>query len=107
MKLYMLVFYVPKNFCDEVKNAVFEAGGGRLGNYEACCWQVKGEGQFRPLSGSHPFMGETGKVEYVPEYKVELVCASEVLDAVLTALKSAHPYETPAYVYWEVQAGNG
>ena len=58
------MFYVPTANAETVKNAVFEAGGGRIGNYDRCCWQTTGTGQFRPLAGSQPFLGEAGVEEH-------------------------------------------
>ena len=76
---------------------MFEAGAGRVGNYDCCAWQTRGEGQFRPLDGSTPFLGNQGQIETVIEYKLELVCEEPCLKAVIAALKRAHPYEEVAY----------
>ena len=76
---------------------MFEAGAGRVGNYDCCAWQTRGEGQFRPLDGSTPFLGNKGQIETVIEYKLELVCEEPCLKAVIAALKRAHPYEEVAY----------
>ena len=100
--LWKFVFYVPADYADQVKEAVFEAGAGRIGNYDHCCWSVEGRGQFRPLEGSSPFVGERGAVESVIEAKVEMVCEGCDLPAVLKAFLDAHPYETPAYQYWQI-----
>lgn len=95
--MYKLCFYVPESHLESVKAAVFAAGAGRIGAYEACCWQIKGQGQFRPLPGSNPFIGNHDELETVAEYRVELVCADEHIHAAVAALKQAHPYEEPAY----------
>ena len=100
--MYMLVFYVPPSHLDDVKEAVFAAGGGRIGNYDRCCWQTLGRGQFRPLPGSAPFVGRQGDVETCDEVRVELVCLEDCLENVLNALRASHPYETPAYACWSV-----
>lgn len=92
-----LCFYVPEAQLDRVKNAVFAAGAGRIGNYEHCCWQTLGEGQFRPLPGSKPYLGQQDELTTVAEYKVELLCAENLITAVIKALKQAHPYEEPAF----------
>ena len=76
---------------------MFEAGAGRVGNYDRCAWQTRGEGQFRPLDGSRPFFGNQGQIETAIEYKLELVCEEPCLKAVVAALKRAHPYEEVAY----------
>ncbi|AUG00504.1 NGG1p interacting factor NIF3 [Pseudomonas sp. 09C 129] len=101
--MYKLSFFVPPSHVDVVKNAVFAAGGGRIGAYDQCAWQVLGQGQFRPLDGSQPFLGQTGLVEQVQEWKVELVVADELIHSVVMALKQSHPYETPAYEVWRLE----
>ena len=94
--------YIPKSHLATVKAAIFAAGAGKIGQYDCCSWETAGRGQFRPLEGSSPFLGELEKVEYVDEVKLETVCSPEHIDKVITALKKAHPYETPAFHYWEV-----
>lgn len=95
-RMFKLCFYVPATHVEQVKQAVFAAGAGRIGDYEHCAWQVLGEGQFRPLAGSHAFIGTQDVLEVVSEYRVELVCAAEAIDAAVAALRQAHPYEEPA-----------
>ena len=101
--MYKLSFFVPTSHVEDVKSAVFAAGGGRIGAYDHCAWQVLGLGQFRPLDGSQPFIGEAGQVEQVEEWKVELVVSDELIRAVVLALKQSHPYETPAYEVWRLE----
>ncbi|WP_267273377.1 NGG1p interacting factor NIF3 [Pseudomonas putida] len=100
--MYKLAFFVPVSHVEVVKAAVFAAGGGRIGDYDHCAWQTLGQGQFRPLDGSQPFLGQTGQVEVVEEWKVELVVADELIVQVVAALKQSHPYETPAYEVWRL-----
>jgi len=102
--MYKICFYVPQSHLDIVKQALFAAGAGRIGDYDCCAWQVLGEGQFRALDGSDPYIGQQGQVEKVSEYKVELVCANENINAAIDALKEAHPYEEPAYDVWELSS---
>lgn len=92
-----LVFYVPHSHLEAVKAALFTAGAGRIGNYDCCAWQTEGVGQFRPLPGSKPFLGQVNQTERVQEWKVELACDEAHLPAALAALRKAHPYETPAF----------
>jgi len=103
--LYQLVTYIPETHLSRVKEALFQAGAGRLGNYDRCCWCTPGEGSFRPLEGSNPFLGKPGKEEQVPEIRLECVVTQDVLDSVIQALKEAHPYETPAFSYWRINEG--
>lgn len=98
--MYQLVFYVPTEDAEAVKQAVFAAGAGRLGNYEHCCWQVEGVGQFRPLAGANPAIGELDQLEKVPELRVEMICEDADVKAVVEAFKKAHPYEEPAFSVW-------
>ncbi len=101
MDFFKLEFYVPETHLEEVKTALFEAGAGRIGDYDCCCWETCGQGQFRPLDGSNPFIGEPGRIETVIEYKVEMVCAVELIENVIKVLRATHPYEEPAYSYWK------
>ena len=100
---HILIFYVPEDHVETVKHAVFAAGGGRLGNYDSCCWQTSGTGQFRPLAGSSPYIGKHDELEKAREIRVEMICAESCLQDTLAALKESHPYETPAFAHWPVQ----
>ena len=100
--MHKLCFFVPATHVEQVKDAVFEAGAGRIGDYERCSWQTLGEGQFRPLAGARPFIGAVGEVERVPEYKVELVVEDALVAPVVAALRAAHPYEEPAFELWRL-----
>lgn len=100
--MYKLCFFVPKSHLASVKDALFEQGAGQLGDYERCAWQVLGQGQFRPLVGSIPFLGEVGDNHGVDEYRVEMVVTTERIKAVLESLLSVHPYQQPAYEYWQI-----
>ena len=95
--MYKICVYVPENSVETVKQALFDACAGRIGNYDSCCWQTKGVGQFRPLPGSNPAIGSLDVVEHVAEVKIELVCEDELVEAAVRAMKDAHPYEEPAY----------
>ena len=88
-----LCFYVPKGAADRVKAAVFAAGAGHIGNYDQCCWQTEGLGQFRPNDHAQPAIGTAGALSTVIELKIEIICAANKIHAVIAALKQAHPYE--------------
>ncbi len=102
--MYQLVFYVPASHLESVKSALFNAGAGRIGDYDNCAWQSLGTGQFRPLEASNPFIGSINQVETVAEYKVEMVCAAQNIKPVLQALLASHPYQTPAYSVFEMKS---
>lgn len=95
--MYKLCFYVPESHLEIVKQAMFKTGAGKIGDYDQCCWQVLGQGQFRPLPGSNPFLGSRNELETVAEYRVEMVCEDAIVAAAVAALREAHPYEEPAY----------
>jgi hypothetical protein len=95
--MYQLIFFLPEDHAEAVKTALFEAGAGAFNNYDRCSWETKGTGQFRPLEDSNAFIGSRGRLERIPELRVEMMCRDEILEAALKALKDAHPYEEPAY----------
>ena len=95
--MYKLSFYVPEPALESVKSALFEAGAGKIGLYDQCCWQTKGRGQFRPLPGSDPAIGAREILTTLDEWKVELVCEDTLIKSVVSVLKKAHPYEEFAY----------
>ena len=95
--MYKLVVFVGADALESVKKALFEAGGGRIGNYDCCCFVSRGEGQFRPLEGSNPYVGSEGKVQVEEEFRLEAVVEDEKIRAVVDAVVAVHPYETPAY----------
>ena len=100
--MFKICVYVPENSVEKVKRALFEAGAGRIGNYDSCCWQTVGIGQFRPLKGSNPALGSLNEVEHVSEVKIELVCADDLVKPAIKAMRLAHPYEEPAFDVWEL-----
>lgn len=83
---------------------MFAVGAGRIGDYEACCFTTRGQGQFRPLQGANPHLGRIGALETVAELKIELVCQEELIDAAVAALRRAHPYEEPALEAWRIES---
>lgn len=101
--MHKLTVYVPETHVEAVKEALFAAGAGRYAAYDRCCWQVLGQGQFRPLPGSDPFLGRVGAEERVPEYRLEMVCPDEARAAVTSALRAAHPYEEPAFDFVRIE----
>lgn len=100
--MYKLTVFVPDSALQQVKSALFAAGAGKIGDYEQCCWQVQGIGQFMPLAGSTPHIGTQDSLEKVDEWRVEMVVAEAHITDVISTLKQAHPYETPAYDVIEV-----
>ncbi len=105
-QMYKLVVFVPKEHVNKLADAIFNAGAGAIGNYSNCGFQTEGKGSFLPLKGANPAIGTTGKIEYVDEIKLESVVPPDKIEAVIEAMKKAHPYEEPAYdVFGHCQMG--
>jgi hypothetical protein len=92
-----LVVFVPPDALDVVRDAVFAAGAGRIGDYERCSWYAEGTGTFRGGAATNPAVGEAGREERVPELRLETVFPEERHEEVVAALRRAHPYEEPAF----------
>jgi hypothetical protein len=92
-----LVVFVPREALESVRDALFAAGAGRIGNYERCSWYTAGTGTFRAGEGSDPSIGERGREERVSELRLETVYPEDRHDEVIAALRGAHPYEEPAF----------
>jgi hypothetical protein len=88
---------VPTEALEATRDAVFEAGGGRIGEYERCSWYTPGTGTFLGGEETDPAIGERGREEHVPELRVETVVPDELVEEAVEALRRAHPYEEPAY----------
>jgi len=95
--MYKLSYFVPKEAKEKTKEALFHAGAGKFNNYDCCSFESEGVGQFRPLDGAKPYLGTHNKIEYVKEYKVEMICKDELIKKAVKTLKEAHPYEEVAY----------
>jgi structural toxin protein (hemagglutinin/hemolysin) RtxA len=95
--MYQLYLYVPESHKEAVKEACFAASAGAIGAYSHCSWEVRGTGQFLPGEKSNPFLGQTGRLQTEPEYRVEMVVDDQYKEAVIMALRNAHPYEEPAF----------
>jgi hypothetical protein len=92
-----LVVFVPAEALDAVRDALFEAGAGRIGDYERCSWYTAGTGTFLGGEETSPAVGARGQEEHVPELRLETVFPEERHEDVITALRRAHPYEEPAF----------
>lgn len=91
------MWFVPREALEATRDAVFEAGGGRVGDYERCSWYASGTGTFLGGEGTDPTLGERGREERVPELRVETLVPGDRVEAVVAALLEAHPYEEVAY----------
>jgi hypothetical protein len=97
-----LVVFVPESALDAVRDALFAAGAGRIGDYERCSWYTAGTGTFLGGETTDPSIGEAGREERVPELRLETVFPAERQPEVVAALRAAHPYEEPAFDVYEL-----
>jgi hypothetical protein len=95
--MYKLIFYIPAQNKEEVKNALFAIGVGKFNNYDKCSFETLGTGQFRPINNAKPFLGQVDTVELVQEYKIEMICEDSLIKKAVEVLKQSHPYEEVAY----------
>ncbi len=95
--LCKIATFVPGLLVQKVREAMFDAGAGKIGNYDACSFNSEGYGSFRAGENTHPFVGQQHTIHYEPEVKLEVIAPRYKLSEVIEALKSAHPYEEPAY----------
>ncbi len=96
-RLSKIVVFVPEESLEKMIEAISEAGAGHIGTYSHCSFRTPGLGTFLPLEGANPYVGSVGKLETVPEIRLEMVCEKHVRDNALAAMLAAHPYEVPAY----------
>lgn len=91
-----IVVTVPVADADKVRQAIGEAGGGKIGKYSFCSFTVRGVGRFLPGDGAHPAIGEIGKIEEVEEERIEISCDDARVAPVVAAIRRVHSYEEPA-----------
>jgi hypothetical protein len=94
---HKLVWFVPREALDATREAVFAAGAGVIGNYTHCSWYTEGTGTFLGGEGTKPAVGQAGREERVAELRVETLVPDGLVEAVVAALREAHPYEEPAF----------
>jgi dinuclear metal center YbgI/SA1388 family protein len=99
-----IVVFVPREAAERVRQALSEAGAGRIGDYDQASFSAPGEGRFRPLEGADPAIGEVGRAEVVDEIRIETVCPRRLREWAVAAMVAAHPYEEPAYDVIELAA---
>lgn len=110
--LLKMVTFVPIEQADKVKNALFEAGCGNIGNYDSCSYNIVGEGTFRANENANPFCGKIGEVHQEKEVRIEMILPFFKKNSALKALYNSHPYEEPAFDFYQLnnswsQAGAG
>lgn len=101
--LFKLVVYVPATHLEEVRAAICIAGAGNIGKYADCTFRARGTGTFRPGQDTNPFIGKTGILEEVDEFRLETIIYEQDLKQVLSSMHQAHPYEEVAYDLYRLE----
>ena len=105
-KLLKLVTYIPESHLEKVRNAIFEAGAGFIGNYDQCGFTTSGNGSFRANANAKPFVGQKGKIHFENENRFETILFAHIKEKVVKALLNAHPYEEVAYDLYALENSN-
>lgn len=96
-KLKKVVTFCPTNHTDTVREAMFHAGAGHIGDYDSCSYNIAGKGSFRALEGTNPYVGKKGEIHFEEEMRIETIVPDFLVKKVLSAMLDAHPYEEVAY----------
>lgn len=96
VKKVKIIVTIPKDFVNKVRNVICEAGGGVIGNYTHCSISTQCIGTFKPNNNASPYIGESNKLEFVEEEKLEIVCDVDKVKKIISKLREVHPYEEPA-----------
>ena len=102
MSNYKVVVTVPEDEADKLREAISNAGGGKVGNYTHCSFSIKGTGRFLPTDGAYPTIGQVGQPEEVIEERIEITCDGEIVKAVVATIREVHSYEEPAIDVYEL-----
>lgn len=102
-KLVKIAVFVPETHADNVREAMSQQGAGHIGDYSHCTFQSAGQGTFKPLEGTDPYIGSQGSLEFVDEVKLETIIPEKDLPSVVEAMIAAHPYEEAAYDLYPVE----
>lgn len=105
-RIRRLITFCPESHSDDVRDAMFEAGGGTIGNYDECSFNTMGTGTFRPKEGADPYAGEIGKQQFEKEVKIEIIYPDYIESRIVKALKDTHPYEVVAYDILKLENAN-
>ncbi len=101
--LEKIVVFVPDNYAQQVREAMFEAGAGQVGNYDNCSYNIIGEGSFRAGKNTNPFCGEIGKIHFEKETRIETIYPKYLRNKTINAILKSHPYEEVAYDIYKLE----
>jgi hypothetical protein len=103
MKNVKFVVFVPISHADIVRQALGEAGTGKIGNYDFCSFSSRGIGRFRGNDKSNPVIGKVGEYESVEEERIEVIVPKEILEEIIKKVKAVHPYEEVAFDIYPIE----
>lgn len=103
MDVYKTTVNTPINSCNKVRQAMGKAGAGAFGEYLHCSFSVRGVGRSIPSNKSNPTIGQVETLNHIEEEKIETFCLPDMLESVIKAIKTAHPYEEPAITAWRAE----
>ena len=95
--LLKFITTVPVDHAESVRNAIFNAGAGNIGDYDSCSYNMEGKGSFRAKTGANPHVGEINEMHFEPELRIETVIPAMKKNEVIRALIAVHPYEEPVF----------
>ena len=95
--LRKLVTFCPVSHADKVREAIFTAGAGHIGNYDSCSFNAEGQGTFRANEDAQPFVGDIGKLHFEKEVRIETIYPVFLEKKIIKAMLEVHPYEEVAY----------
>ncbi len=101
--LYKVITFCPIDHMSNIQTAMFNAGAGHIGNYDSCSYYTDGNGTFRALEGTNPFVGNKNELHTENEYRLETIVPDSNLSRVISAMIEAHPYEEPAYDIYKLE----
>lgn len=104
--LQKLVTFCPTSHADEVRDAIFSAGAGQIGNYDSCSYNLDGKGTFRALEGSDPFVGKKDELHFEDEIRIESIAPQFKMPFIIKSMIRAHPYEEVAYDVYPLENEN-
>jgi len=91
--LYKIEAYLPKESLENIKQALYKHGFGKVGNYDCCLTWYEVDSSWRPMKGGNPYLGTIGEIEFALEYKIEFRCEEKDLQLVVETIKENHPYD--------------
>lgn len=101
--LKKIVVFAPSSHANIVRDAIFSAGAGHIGNYDLCSYNLEGKGSFRASNNTNPFVGKKGEIHFEDEVRIETIFPSYLQNKIIKAMLESHPYEEVAYDIYKLE----